>query len=39
MYFFYTILYPDKAAFVDSMLEQGKRTGYLPIWTLWGQDN
>ena len=36
----YMILYPEKAAaFVDSMLEQGKRTGYLPIWTLWGQDN
>ena len=36
----YTILYPVKAAeFVDSMLEQGKRTGYLPIWTLWGTDN
>ena len=36
----YTILYPEKAAeFVDSMLEQGKKTGYLPIWTLWGVDN
>ncbi|MCQ2395539.1 MAG: GH92 family glycosyl hydrolase, partial [Kiritimatiellae bacterium] len=36
----YTILYPEKAAeFVDSMLEQGKKTGYLPIWTLWGRDN
>ena len=36
----YTILYPEKAAeFVDSMLEQGRRTGYLPIWTLWGCDN
>ena len=36
----YTILYPEKvAAFVDSMLEQGKTTGYLPIWTLWGYDN
>ena len=36
----YTILAPDKAAeFVDSMLEQGRRTGYLPIWTLWGHDN
>ena len=21
------------------MLEQGRRTGYLPIWTLWGKDN
>ena len=36
----YTILAPEKAAeFVDSMLEQGRRTGYLPIWTLWGHDN
>ena len=36
----YTILAPEKAAeFVDSMLEQGRRTGYLPIWTLWGRDN
>ena len=36
----YTILVPEKAAeFVDSMLEQGRRTGYLPIWTLWGRDN
>ena len=36
----YTILSPAKAAeFVDSMLEQGKITGFLPIWTLWGRDN
>ena len=36
----YTILAPEKAGeFVDSMLEQGRRTGYLPIWTLWGKDN
>ena len=36
----YTILVPEKAAeFVDSMLEQGRRTGHLPIWTLWGRDN
>lgn len=36
----YTILYPEKASeFVDSMLEQGKKTGYLPVWTLWGEDN
>ena len=36
----YTILYPEKSAeFVDSMLEQGRRTGWLPIWTLWGKDN
>ena len=36
----YTILALDKEAeFVDSMLEQGRCTGYLPIWTLWGKDN
>ena len=36
----YTVLSPDRAAeFVDSMLAQGKKTGYLPIWTLWGVDN
>ena len=36
----YTILYPDKARdFVHSMLIQGQKTGYLPIWTLWGVEN
>ena len=36
----YTILTPEYVpGFVDSMLEQGKRTGYLPIWTLWGKEN
>ena len=36
----YTILAPKKAAeFVDSMLEQGRRTGHLPIWALWGKDS
>ena len=36
----YTILMPDRAAeFVDSMLKQGEKTGYLPIWTLWGSEN
>ena len=36
----YTILSPDRVAeFVDSMLKQGRITGYLPIWTLWGVDN
>ena len=35
----YTILMPDKAAeFVDSMLAEGRKNGYLPIWTLWGAD-
>ena len=36
----YTILVPQLVpGMVDSMLEQGRRTGYLPIWTLWGKDN
>ena len=36
----YTIIVPDRVpGMVDSMLEQGRRTGYLPIWTLWGHDN
>ena len=36
----YTIICPERVpAMVDSMLEQGKITGYLPIWTLWGKDN
>lgn len=36
----YTILVPQFVpGMIDSMLEQGRRTGYLPIWTLWGKDN
>ena len=36
----YTILMPERAAeFVDSMLKQGEKTGYLPVWTLWGAEN
>ena len=36
----YTILAADMVpGMIDSMLEQGRRTGYLPIWTLWGKDN
>ena len=36
----YTILCPEKVpGMVDSMLEQGRRTGYLPVWTLWGVEN
>ncbi len=36
----YTLIASDKVpGFVDSMLVQGRRTGYLPIWTLWGEDN
>ena len=36
----YTLVTPERVpGFVDSMLKQGKRTGFLPIWTLWGADN
>ncbi|MCR5414256.1 MAG: GH92 family glycosyl hydrolase [Kiritimatiellae bacterium] len=36
----YTLIAPEKASqFVSSMLEQGRRTGYLPIWALWGEEN
>lgn len=36
----YTILAADKVpGMINSMLEQGLRTGYLPIWTLWGKEN
>ena len=36
----YTILYPERVdAFVNAMLDQRDRTGFMPIWTLWGQDN
>ncbi len=36
----YTILMPEMAAdFVDSMLAQGRKTGYLPVWSLWGEEN
>ena len=36
----YTILAADKVpGMIDSMLEQGRRTGYLPLWTLWGKEN
>lgn len=36
----YTVLMPERAAaFVDSLLAQGKITGYLPIWTLCGAEN
>ena len=36
----YTILTPERVpGFVDSMLEQGRITGYLPIWALWRVEN
>jgi len=36
----YTILAPERVpGMVDSILAQGKKTGFLPIWCLWGVDN
>jgi len=36
----YTILAPERVpGMVDSILVQGKKTGFLPIWCLWGVDN
>ena len=33
----YTIIAPERVPdFIDSMLEQGRRTGFLPIWCLGG---
>ena len=36
----YCELFPEMVPdFVNSLLEQGRRTGYLPVWPLWGQDD
>ena len=36
----YTILEPERVPdMIDSSLKQGKKTGFLPIWCLWGKDN
>ena len=36
----YTILEPERVpGMVDSILRQGRITGFLPIWCLWGVDN
>ena len=36
----YTILEPERVpGMVDSALKQGRKTGFLPIWCLWGVDN
>jgi len=36
----YTILEPERVpGMIDSMLAQGRKTGFLPIWCLWGKDN
>ena len=36
----YTIIAPERVDdFVGSMLRDWTKRGYLPIWTLWGEDN
>ena len=36
----YTLVAPEKVDdFVNSTLAQADRQGYMPVWTLWGQDN
>ncbi len=36
----YTILIPERVnGFVNTMLAHYKANGYLPIWTVWGQEN
>lgn len=36
----YTILAPEMVqGFVDSMLKDGQKHGFVSIWTLWGSDN
>lgn len=36
----YTLLVPERVPdMVASMLEQGRITGYLPVWSLWGHEN
>ena len=36
----YTLLVPERVSdMVESMLAQGRATGYLPVWALWGQEN
>jgi predicted alpha-1,2-mannosidase len=36
----YTIIAPEKVdGFIETLLAHQKAAGYLPIWTLWGQEN
>ena len=36
----YTILTPERVdGFVSSMMVDYRKNGFLPIWTLWGEDN
>lgn len=35
----YAELVPEKVPlFINSLLEQGRRNGYLPVWPLWGKE-
>jgi len=35
----YTLLVPERVpGFVDSILKQYRRSGFLPVWALWGWD-
>ena len=36
----YTILTPERVdSFINTMIAHQKAQGYIPIWTLWGQEN
>jgi len=36
----YTIIAPEKVdGFIETLLAHHKAAGYLPVWTLWGQEN
>ncbi|HRG23450.1 MAG TPA: GH92 family glycosyl hydrolase [Chitinophagaceae bacterium] len=36
----YTLLIPERVnGFVNTLVEHAKAAGFLPIWTIWGQDN
>ena len=36
----YTLIAPERVnGFINSLIEHSKATGFLPIWTAWGQDN
>lgn len=36
----YTLLIPERVnGFVNTLVEHAKAAGFLPIWTVWGQDN
>ncbi len=37
---FYTLMIPERVDdFINSMIDQCEVQGYLPIWSLWGQEN